>query len=1460
MADEPIPRTAADGAIDAAGVPLGPDKEPRDGNGVANIPTPPEFSAHSATIPPTEELFSKQEDDVSNLILKLPQTNVPDFSVKLYRRRQLDWGRYKRAIGSTAGASEQNLPSPKTLGALQATASMGTLQFNRTVGYNYMRKSLALMYHQTSLMKTLNTNLVSLGKVLEAKLEAIKLNSATPESKKAGVLTKFKNEFRDQSIRASVMNLRGGISNIARPILDKHVLNPAAQGASDFFAGKSSLSDVAKDLQMGMRNATQTASEKLTAKPEDDAVDTPPANRVAKALSRLSSKIGSYSPTSKTNERLDSASNWIRDHLPSSKLSSFFGSFLGGDTPDGDISSSTSKEGASSPDTESNFNPETSPQTAEFYNDSRAYYAKSLAFLQTIAEGRTAPTPAVGRRKSEPRRSRPTRSPRPSPAPKVTPTHTAPTKPDITTESFITALSKKPSAFVREALKKSVSPSPSTPVTHTILPPRPTTRKLSGMISHVAHTDSAVSHPDEIIPPQHRRSSLGIHGPSLSEAVDADFSTVSETPKNSRLSSLRDDLRRYASATTSLLSGFMKHDKTISDTAKSLGVSFDAVKDTLLKFVPKQFRKNSYDEEVSKDNIEEKTLHDRASKTADETAGSASGGIVGLLKHLFSRKPKSDSDDDSGDSDRHDGSTLAELADIADIATDAGGVKGFVAKHLAKSRLGRAALKTAGVLGRPLSGAVKGLGTAASVIKNKGVLRGGLSLTGSLIKSPFKALAAVDRHLIKPVDVKAMTALGSMGKGLGSLAKGALFSKGGLIGLGGLAVNNLTDHVTAKGSFMNRMGHTTGNAMEWGATGAMLGSFIAPGVGTAIGAGLGVAASTLITNLDLLGKGINATGRGLKYLYHGIVGEKPVIDPNGKLLKPGKAGLLSGLAFASQYTQEQLLGKQKAVLGFDPNAKPWVNKDIHVTPYENAARATGVNASSTLFDPTTLKKAYSGSADGGSATLNNQKVTDQKGYQEAYKLLTPDIQKKVENSQALQLTLWGTSIVNGPTDTAKIFTDNFNPADTEATYIRKIYQTRSTRFGGKSGADRQKAFQELGQESEYANAVSSGATSFSFDKANSILGSPVKPLVDGSGDMSALTASTKISGSVSQRANHAISFFKSKGWTTAQAAGIVGNLIQESGVNPQVRPGDNGTAFGIAQWHSDRLGPIQAAFGKPVTAMSLDEQLEAVNWELHNTEKGAGKALKSTTDADSAGKVVSRLYERPGNNPTIRAQEAFNRGGIATKILTAYADPSASSPQNTLVASASPNTVAPAQAASSPDTSTPTQDTPSPIQTASASPTNGVIANAPVGPSLSPTFVADASKPDTTPTQSSFVKSVSGPVVMRTADNGPSEVDKIRKGEFVATADKELAGKAYNPNSKAGGYLALAENQAQSDGLNKAITDLTKQIAANTEASNSKKSGKGDTLVVNQKQSNSTVHMAHNDLDLSKPGTKALTI
>lgn len=109
------------------------------------------------------------------------------------------------------------------------------------------------------------------------------------------------------------------------------------------------------------------------------------------------------------------------------------------------------------------------------------------------------------------------------------------------------------------------------------------------------------------------------------------------------------------------------------------------------------------------------------------------------------------------------------------------------------------------------------------------------------------------------------------------------------------------------------------------------------------------------------------------------------------------------------------------------------------------------------------------------------------------------------------------------------------------------------------------------------------------------------------------------------------SFFESKGWTKEQAAGIVGNLAVESGFQTDA-VGDNGNAYGIAQWNKkgspERIANFQKVMGKSLYGSSFQEQLEFVNWELNNSEKGAGNRLRQATTTDDAAAIVDKYYER----------------------------------------------------------------------------------------------------------------------------------------------------------------------------------------------------------------------------------------
>lgn len=116
---------------------------------------------------------------------------------------------------------------------------------------------------------------------------------------------------------------------------------------------------------------------------------------------------------------------------------------------------------------------------------------------------------------------------------------------------------------------------------------------------------------------------------------------------------------------------------------------------------------------------------------------------------------------------------------------------------------------------------------------------------------------------------------------------------------------------------------------------------------------------------------------------------------------------------------------------------------------------------------------------------------------------------------------------------------------------------------------------------------------------------------------------------VQGRASLARDHFVKLGYTPEQAAGIVGNLVQESGVRSDGAVGDQGTAFGMAQWRGERLTRLKrfaAANGREWNDFTT--QLNFIDMELKNHETGAYQALKSAKTVDEATAAFIG-YERP---------------------------------------------------------------------------------------------------------------------------------------------------------------------------------------------------------------------------------------
>ena len=102
-----------------------------------------------------------------------------------------------------------------------------------------------------------------------------------------------------------------------------------------------------------------------------------------------------------------------------------------------------------------------------------------------------------------------------------------------------------------------------------------------------------------------------------------------------------------------------------------------------------------------------------------------------------------------------------------------------------------------------------------------------------------------------------------------------------------------------------------------------------------------------------------------------------------------------------------------------------------------------------------------------------------------------------------------------------------------------------------------------------------------------------------------------------------------KGWTHANAAGFAASMIQESGGDPH-KFGDGNDAYGAMQWHGDRAHRIAKHFGMPLSAMNLDQQVDAADWELRQgEEQPAWQRIQMAKTSFGSGAAVSRFYERP---------------------------------------------------------------------------------------------------------------------------------------------------------------------------------------------------------------------------------------
>lgn len=117
-------------------------------------------------------------------------------------------------------------------------------------------------------------------------------------------------------------------------------------------------------------------------------------------------------------------------------------------------------------------------------------------------------------------------------------------------------------------------------------------------------------------------------------------------------------------------------------------------------------------------------------------------------------------------------------------------------------------------------------------------------------------------------------------------------------------------------------------------------------------------------------------------------------------------------------------------------------------------------------------------------------------------------------------------------------------------------------------------------------------------------------------------------------AEKAFNYFVHYGFTPKQSAGIVGNLMQESGprLNTSAEASGSEQSFGIAQWNASagryrQLRDFASDLGKDWT--DLDVQLRFITYELETYPYLGLSSLRSSNTIEDAVIAFETKYERP---------------------------------------------------------------------------------------------------------------------------------------------------------------------------------------------------------------------------------------
>lgn len=134
-----------------------------------------------------------------------------------------------------------------------------------------------------------------------------------------------------------------------------------------------------------------------------------------------------------------------------------------------------------------------------------------------------------------------------------------------------------------------------------------------------------------------------------------------------------------------------------------------------------------------------------------------------------------------------------------------------------------------------------------------------------------------------------------------------------------------------------------------------------------------------------------------------------------------------------------------------------------------------------------------------------------------------------------------------------------------------------------------------------------------------------------------IAADIKVGKSQTGKAKDMVSFLTNKGLSKEAAAGVVGNLMVESGLKTGVG-GDKGTSFGLAQWRDPTSGQGRwtnlknFTTNKGLDVNSVNGQMEYLWHELNNNYNGVLSRLQGAKTPEEAAELFRKHFENPAPN------------------------------------------------------------------------------------------------------------------------------------------------------------------------------------------------------------------------------------